>query len=111
MYFKNCEYFMAIADEGSVSKAAEKLFISQPSLSKYLKRLEDNLGKPLFFRDSHPMRLTPAGEIYYRYIHEISERERRLKQEFTELESTPKGTVSVGITIWRSSVLLPLVLP
>ena len=45
MVFKNFEYFIAIAEEGSISKAAERLYISQPSLSKYLKRLEENFGE------------------------------------------------------------------
>ena len=44
MYFKNYEYFLMIAEEGSISKAADKLYLTQPSLSKYLKRLEENLG-------------------------------------------------------------------
>ena len=62
MVFKNFEYFIAIAEEGSISKAAERLYISQPSLSKYLKRLEENFGEELFCRESYPLKLTKAGE-------------------------------------------------
>ena len=44
MYFKNYKYFLAIVEYGGVTRAAEALFLSQPSLSKYLRRLEQNLG-------------------------------------------------------------------
>lgn len=111
LHFKNADYFLAIVNEQSVSRAAEKLYISQPSLSKYLKRLEENLGVELFRRDSYPMSLTAAGELYYQYIMDIMEKERKLKQDFVDLDATPSGTVSMGITVWRSSIILPLVLP
>lgn len=111
MFFKNYEYFLAIAEEGSVSKAAEKLYISQPSLSKYLKRLEDNVGVELFNREAYPLRLTEAGELYLDYVRDITQKEKRLAQDFSDLHNLEKGTVSIGITVWRSSIILPLVLP
>ena len=48
MIFRNYEYFLAIADSGSLTKAAEQLYVSQPSLSQYLKRLATSLGVELF---------------------------------------------------------------
>ena len=50
MELKEARYILAIARQGSIGKAAESLFISQPSLSKYLKNLENQLGGPLFYR-------------------------------------------------------------
>ena len=62
MVLHNYEYFVAIVDEGSLTKAAEHLYVSQPSLSQYLKRLEANLGVELFDRSASPLRLTYTGE-------------------------------------------------
>lgn len=111
MVFKNYEYFMAIAEEGSISKAAERLYISQPSLSKYLKRLEENIGEELFNRESYPLKLTGAGELYLSYVKEITAKEKRLLEELSYMKSSETGEISMGITVWRSSILLPVVLP
>lgn len=111
MIFKNYEYFITIADEGSISKAAEKLFISQPSLSKYLKRLEENVGEELFCRESYPLKLTKAGELYLSYLKDISGKEQQLKEEFSYLKTNDIGTISIGITVWRSSIFMPLIMP
>jgi len=111
MIFKNYEYFIAIAEEESISRAAERLYISQPSLSKYLKRLEDNIGEELFCRVSYPLRLTKAGELYLTYVKEIANRERYLLEEFSNIKHTESGTIAIGITVWRSSIFLPVILP
>lgn len=111
MVFKNYEYFLMIVEEGSISKAADRLYISQPSLSKYLKRLEQNIGTTLFFRDSYPLRLTDSGNLYLSHVKDIVQKEKGLIQEFSELSNIESGLVSVGITVWRSSILLPIALP
>jgi LysR family transcriptional activator of glutamate synthase operon len=111
MIFKNYEYFLMIAEEGSVSKAAERLYISQPSLSKYLKRLEKNVGVKLFYRDSYPLRLTDAGKLYLSYVKDIVQKEKRLTEDLAIIQNTETGVISIGITVWRSSIVLPIVLP
>ena len=68
MVFRNYEYFAAIVEAGSLTRAAEQLYISQPSLSQYVKRLEANLGVELFDRSTSPLRLTYTGERYYQYV-------------------------------------------
>lgn len=111
MLFKNYEYFMAIVETKSISKAAEHLYISQPSLSKYLKRLEEKIGEPLFNRSSYPLKLTRAGEIYLTYLTDILRKEKLMAQELSTLQNEENGMVTIGITPWRSSVLLPRVFP
>lgn len=111
MSSRDFDYFMAIAETGSISKAAERLYISQPSLSKYLKRLEGNLGIELFHRGSYPLTLTEAGEIYQKYVQSSIAREKLLQRDFSNLKKPTSGTVTMGLTVWRSSVLLPVVLP
>lgn len=61
---KIIEYVIAIAEEKSLSKAAERLYLTQPALSQRLKALEDELGMPLFIRDKGGMALTNAGHVY-----------------------------------------------
>ncbi len=64
MNTKIIEYVIAIAEEKSINKAAERLYITQPALSQRLKALEDELGTPLFIRNSAGLSLTDAGRIY-----------------------------------------------
>ena len=62
MMFRNYEFFVAIAEAGSLTRAAEILYVSQPSLSQYLRRLESELGVELFNHRTSPLKLTYTGE-------------------------------------------------
>ena len=64
MDLKEFEYVLTINEERSFSKAAKKLFISQPSLSQYINRLESQLGVTIFDRNTIPLSLTFEGELY-----------------------------------------------
>ena len=105
------DYFLTIAAERSISKAAEKLYLTQPSLSKYLKRLEDELGVRLFSRDNYPLQLTEAGEIYKRYVEDRKAKDYQLRQELSEFKDGLFGQVTVAMTEWRSGVITPVLLP
>jgi len=107
----NSNYFLTIAECGSLTKAAEKLFISQPSLSKYIKNLESKLGIELFDHRTSPLKLTEAGMRYMEYIKEAARAEKNLLCEFDEMRSGERGTVKVGIAVWRCSIIMPAVLP
>ncbi|WP_040979474.1 LysR family transcriptional regulator [Oceanobacillus jeddahense] len=111
MLFKNFEYFLTIVEEEGLSKAAKKLYISQPSLSKYLKRLEENLGVELFDRNASPLKLNYTGERYYQYILQIMTLEKQLQKEFSEIQSSNRGKIRFGLAIWRGTSLLPEILP
>lgn len=63
MEMKELDYFIAIAEEKSISKAAERLFMAQSSLSQFLSILENNVGSKLFIRTSRGVRLTQEGEL------------------------------------------------
>jgi DNA-binding transcriptional LysR family regulator len=58
---RDLRYFVAVAEELHFTRAAEKLYVSQPALSKQIRALERQLGAPLFDRDQHGVRLTPVG--------------------------------------------------
>lgn len=62
MDLRRLRYFIAVAEAGNISKAAQKIFLTQPALSRQIKALEDEIGQPLLERQAHSVRLTPTGE-------------------------------------------------
>lgn len=103
----NLEHFLVIVECRSLSKAAEKLYVSQSSLSQYLKRLEGNLGVALFDRSSSPMRLTLAGERYYVYANRVRQMEQDIRQEMADLRDEVRGRIRLGVAFWRGACMLP----
>ena len=64
MELKEIEYFLIIAEEGNLTRAAERLYLSQPAMSKFLSKLEENYKTKLFSRKNNTLELTPAGKVY-----------------------------------------------
>lgn len=108
--FKYADYAYEIYKEKSFSRAAEKLFISQPSLSLTIKKLEDILGAQIFDRSGRNISLTDIGKIYIAAIEEIKSIEKNLKNEIDDLQKLKKGNIIIGSTIFVSSYILPLIL-
>jgi DNA-binding transcriptional LysR family regulator len=104
-------YLLTIAEEGSISKAAKKLYISQPSLSQILINTEKRLGVKLFNRSTSSLTLTYAGEKYMEGLREIRQIKRRLEQQFQEISNSLAGRLSFGITASKGLYTLPAVLP
>ena len=73
MELRVLRYFATSAREGSMTKAAEKLHVTQPTLSKQIKELEEELGQKLFIRGNYNIHLTPEGEILYKRALDILE--------------------------------------
>lgn len=105
---RNPSYFLTIARERNITRAAEKLFITQSSLSQHLSKLEQELGGPLFDRSQTPLVLTNAGRIYQRYLESTSFMYQQLLED---LNSDRLQSVDVGIGTWRGSILMPQLLP
>jgi DNA-binding transcriptional LysR family regulator len=94
---KKLNYFVTIVDQMSFSKAAEKLHISQPSLSKVMKNMESELGFQLIERNTRNIRLTEAGEVLYdRALHLLLEMEI-VNKEMQEVKLVGKGEIRLGM--------------
>ena len=107
MNTQQLEYILKIAEERSFSGAAEKLFITQPSLSQYVSKVEKQLGTLLFDRSTKPLSLTPSGEAYVASAKEILRMERELNEKIAEIENIEKGSLRIGAVEYHSSYLLP----
>ncbi|SDJ37469.1 LysR family transcriptional regulator [Proteiniclasticum ruminis] len=108
---KPFEYIIKIAETGNITKAAHALFISQPYLSSYLTKLEEELGVILFDRTAKPLRLTYAGEKYLQMSKEIMKIRENFVDDVIHLENYSAGKLSIGIPRMRSTFLLPHILP
>lgn len=105
MEVRQFEYLLTIAREKNISRAARKLFISQPSLSKFLINLENEVGMPLFNRNRNELEITEAGQIYVSYAERFLQMMDDLKEDLAALDKTKKETISLGITPWISSYI------
>ena len=104
------EYVLALIKHRSFKKAAEELYISQPTLSIFLNRLEERLGIRLFERLGKRLVPTYAGEVYGRRAREMLLIRNQFESEFGELVAGHTGRIRLGIHSRRSSYLLPWVL-
>jgi DNA-binding transcriptional LysR family regulator len=104
-------YIKKILEEGSISQAAKRLFISQPSLSQFIQRLEEELGTELFDRTAKPLRLTAAGSIFLKTEQEIQRLREQRTNQIGDLFGLRKGCLIIGSSNYRSSQLLTRVLP
>ncbi|MGN1319075.1 MAG: LysR family transcriptional regulator [Lachnospirales bacterium] len=111
MDLKEFEYVLTINEERSFSKAAKKLFISQPSLSQYINRLEGQLGITIFDRNTIPLSLTYEGEIYIEAVHNILDIIENMRKKFDDITELKKGRINIGLTPSKANNPLPLILP
>lgn len=110
MEIKELNYLIAIAEEKSISKAADRLYMAQSSLSQFLQTLESSLDSKLFVRTSRGVRLTEAGTIMLKYAYATLAEYHRTQDEIQDLKDLKSGSVILGISGFRGSYLLPPVL-
>jgi LysR family transcriptional regulator, nitrogen assimilation regulatory protein len=104
---KQMQYFLCLAQEGSVTRAARLLNIVQPALSMQIAKLENALGKQLFHRASRGMSLTPAGEALAQRIAPIMTDIDRVRDEIAQLDGKVSGRVSIGMIASAAQSTLP----
>lgn len=96
MEFRVLRYFLTIAREGNITRAAEFLNVTQPTLSRQIKELEDELGQRLFIRGSHSITLTPEGMVLRKRAEEIIDMVSKTKAEFASVQKTISGNIYIG---------------
>jgi len=111
MNLKQALYIQTVAREGSVTAAAKKLYVSQPSLSQMIRQVEGEYGVTLFDRTVSPLRLTYAGEKYLQAANAMLTLNERLENELREIRQENSGLLRLGISVQRAIQILPVALP
>jgi len=110
MLARHIQYFIAVANHRSFTRAAAALHVSQPALSQQVRQLEESLGTTLFDRSGRTTRLTDAGEVYLRYAKRAAQELQEAKRAIDDLGDLSRGSLRVGVTPTFTSYLVgPLV--
>lgn len=96
MEIRVLEYFLAVAREQNISRAAEHLHITQPTLSRQLKELENEFGKQLLIRGKRKVSLTEDGTRFRKMADEIVSLAKRAEIEMKKSADTPAGDIYIG---------------
>jgi len=97
MEIRTLRYFLAVAREENMTRAAEHLHVTQPTLSKQLKSLENELGKKLFTRHSFSIRLTDEGILLRDRAQDLIQMADKIEQEFVSLDDITGGDLYLGL--------------
>lgn len=105
--FNRKDLIYTVYQEGSISRAAQKLFISQPSLSIMIRKIEDEVGLPLFDRTCKPIQLTQVGEEYIKATQSIQSIETEFEHFVSAYGQLMTGSLTIGANQLLSSLVLP----
>lgn len=106
MNFSSMEYFTVLAQERSFTRAAQRLHITQQSLSSHIAGMEKELGSQLLVRRV-PLTLTYAGEVMLRYATDFMKFHNEMQREFCDISQEQKGSLHVGAASARGQMILP----
>ena len=109
MNTKQFRYVITLAREGTFSRAADALNITQPSLSQYIKKIETEVGLPLFDRTNGDVRLTDAGRVYMETARQILDLEHQMENSLLDIAEKREGSLVVGAASYRAAGMLPTV--
>jgi len=107
MDLSELQVFLMVAKEGSFSRAAERLYRTQPAVSLTIRKLEESLEQPLFVRGARPVRLTDAGILLQEYAERLLNLRDEVKKGLLELEGLKRGELSLGVNESSIHALLP----
>ncbi|MDO4265493.1 MAG: LysR family transcriptional regulator [Eubacteriales bacterium] len=110
MDVRSLKYFIAVVEEKSYSRAATRLCMSQPPLSRMVKQLEEELHTELFKRNTRHLELTDAGYLLYMRAHDLVELLAHTEKEVVELGNGCRGIVNIGTLMSLGKTLLPTLL-
>lgn len=102
------EYILALAETGNMTRAARKLYVSQPTLSQFLAKQEQEIGAPLFQRSGGIYTLTPVGNLYADYARKVLALTRTLEKDIERISATSR--IRIGTSASRSMQMLTTIL-
>ena len=109
MNTKQLQYVLTLAHEGSFSKAADTLNITQPSLSQYIKKIEHEVGITLFDRTNGDVRITDAGKVYIETARRILDLEHQMENSISDIAGNRAGSLIIGAAPYRAASMMPTV--
>jgi LysR family nitrogen assimilation transcriptional regulator len=105
MDIKSLRLFLGVLEHGSITKAAERLYIAQPALGLYIRKLEDELGVQLVSRHSRGVTATEAGLLLARHAEVLLRQFNRARQDLLDYAGSPRGRIAVGLTPTSSRMI------
>jgi DNA-binding transcriptional LysR family regulator len=109
MELRALRYFVEVVKQKSFTGAAEQMFVTQPTISKMVKALEDEIGSPLLLREGRQMVLTDAGQIVYDRGLDVLAAHARLEAELNDLGTFGRGTLTIGIPPMGGTLFTPAI--
>ncbi len=106
---KTLQCFLILIETENFTRAAEKCFITQPTLSKIIQRLEETLGETLLLRNSQKVELTQAGQLFERSAREILGQWHRLQEDMSNLSGLKTGKLRLGVSPMMNSLVIGLI--
>ena len=107
MESKDFKYIQTVAETKNFTKAANALYISQPSLSRYIKNIEKKWDSEFFDRTSSPLEITEAGKLYLEYADQVLSLEEKLRQNLNTLKTHNSEAVRIGVPFVMGEYILP----
>ena len=109
MDLRALRYFVEVVRANGFTRAAEHLHVTQPTISKMVKQLEDELGGPLLLREGRGVQLTDAGQVVYERGLQVLAQAQLLRQEVAEVDGIARGELSVGIMPTAGHYMAPVI--
>lgn len=107
MDIRDMRYFYTVADAGNITKAAQSLHIAQPTISRQMHALEEELGTQLFVRGNRSITLTPAGQLFRRRCEQILTSIDHTVKEITAMQDDVSGVLSLGTIATTGAYIVP----
>ncbi|NWK83351.1 LysR family transcriptional regulator [Staphylococcus sp. GSSP0090] len=108
---RNFKYIEAIITEGTFSKAADKLYVSQPYLSSFIKNIETEWNITIFNRKKRPLTFTAEGQVYYKYLQDQAYLLQDVTRKITNISNLNAGFLNIGVTPTLAFHILHKILP
>ena len=109
MDLRALRYFIEVVRQNGFTRAAETLHVTQPTISKMVKALEDEFGGPLLLREGRGVQLTDAGQVVYDQGMAILEQAQLLRRQVAEVDNITRGELSVGIMPTTGHYMAPVI--